>query len=115
MSMRCIVRRSAIALAGVCVPLLAVPATAQTVDNDANALILANRAKILAESREQLSREVRSQQRRALQGSALGTLGREAGCGGVAIGNVRPVLGDHRQHETTVVILGNIINSGNEC
>jgi hypothetical protein len=39
----------------------------------------------------------------------------EAGCGGIAIGNVRPVIGDHRQHKTTVVINGNIHNSGNRC
>lgn len=40
---------------------------------------------------------------------------REAGCGGVALGNVRPMLGDHRQHIVNIVITGNIINSGNDC
>ena len=40
---------------------------------------------------------------------------REAGCGGVALGNVRPMLGDHRQHIVNIVITGNIINTGNDC
>ena len=40
---------------------------------------------------------------------------REAGCGGVAIGNVRPLLGDHRQHNVTVVVTGDIYNTGNDC
>jgi hypothetical protein len=39
----------------------------------------------------------------------------EVGCGGLAIGNVRPVIGDHRQHVTTVIVNGNIMNSGNRC
>lgn len=40
---------------------------------------------------------------------------REAGCGAVALGNVRPMIGDHRQHNVTVVVTGNIINSGSGC
>ena len=40
---------------------------------------------------------------------------REAGCGGLALGNVRPLLGDHRQHNVNIVITGNIINTGNDC
>mgnify|MGYP001222176572 FL=1 len=38
-----------------------------------------------------------------------------AECGGVAIGNVVPDLGDHRKHNTTVIITGHVINSGNKC
>lgn len=40
---------------------------------------------------------------------------REAGCGGIAIGNVRTFHGDHRKHETTVIIQGHVINTGNDC
>ena len=36
-----------------------------------------------------------------------------ATCGGVAIGNVTPDLGDHRQHNTVVIIRGHIINTNN--
>ncbi len=39
----------------------------------------------------------------------------EAGCGGVAIGNIRPVIGDHRTHQTTVIVQGHILNTGNRC
>jgi hypothetical protein len=52
---------------------------------------------------------------RANRGSAIATINQQVGCGGLAIGNVRPVLGDHRQHQVTVVITGNVINSGNDC
>ena len=52
---------------------------------------------------------------RANRGSAIATINQQAGCGGLAIGNVRPVLGDHRQHQVTVVITGNVINTGNDC
>jgi|GEM_PF-5108061 hypothetical protein len=52
---------------------------------------------------------------RAARGSAIAINSQEAGCGGVAIGNIRPVLGDHRQHQVTVVVNGNIINSDNDC
>ncbi|MEP4377388.1 MAG: hypothetical protein ABJ215_13650 [Alphaproteobacteria bacterium] len=91
-----------------------VPASAEIIDNDANALILANRAAGQLSSRRN-SASNQQNQRRALQGSALGTLGSEASCGGIALGNVRPVAGDHRQHETTVIVQGNIINSNNSC
>jgi hypothetical protein len=90
------------------------PATAEIIDNSANALILANRASGQLSSRRS-SASSQQNQRRALQGSALGTLGSEASCGGIALGNVRPVAGDHRQHETTVIVQGNIINSNNSC
>jgi hypothetical protein len=36
-------------------------------------------------------------------------------CGSVSIGNVQPVIGDHRQHQTFVIINGHIYNSGNQC
>jgi len=39
----------------------------------------------------------------------------EAGCGGIAIGNVRPIVGDHRTHKTTVIIQGHVYNTGNRC
>lgn len=52
---------------------------------------------------------------RANRGSAIATINQQAGCGGLAIGNVRPVLGDHRQHQVTVVITGSVINTGNDC
>jgi len=90
------------------------PATAEIIDNDANALILANRAAGQLSNRRNAAGNQQNQ-RRALQGSALGTLGSEASCGGIALGNVRPVAGDHRQHETTVIVQGNIINSNNSC
>lgn len=89
------------------------PATAEIIDNDANALILANRAASQLSNRRNAASK--QHQRRALQGSALGTVGSEAGCGGIALGNVRPVSGDHRKHETTVIVQGNIINSNNSC
>lgn len=89
-------------------------ATAEIIDNSANALILANRAKGQLANRNKSANDQQNQ-RRALQGSALGTIGSEASCGGIALGNVRPVAGDHRQHETTVIVQGNIINSNNSC
>jgi hypothetical protein len=52
---------------------------------------------------------------RARRGSVIAINNQEAGCGGVAIANIRPVLGDHLQHKVTVVVNGNIINSGNDC
>jgi len=52
---------------------------------------------------------------RARRGSVIAINNQEAGCGGVAIGNIRPVLGDHRQHKVIVVVNGHIINSGNDC
>lgn len=90
------------------------PTSAEIIDNSANAMILANRAAGQLSSRRNSSTN-QQQQRRSLQGSALGTLGSEASCGGIALGNVRPVAGDHRQHETTVIVQGNIINSNNSC
>ncbi len=84
------------------------------VDNDANALILANRAKQLSGSRHSDDAD-RQQRRLSLRGSAIANIASEASCGGVAIGNVRPVVGDHRQHQTVVIIQGNVVNTHNDC
>jgi len=52
---------------------------------------------------------------RANRGSAIAVNNQEAECGGVAIGNIRYLLGDHREHKVIIVINGNIINSDNNC
>ena len=74
------------------------------------ALILANRAKQLTTSQPSSKLRLRS-----ARGSALATIGSEAGCGAIAIGNVRPAPGDHRQHSTVVIIQGNVVNTNNDC
>ncbi len=36
-------------------------------------------------------------------------------CGGISVGNVHPVIGDHRRHHVSVNIMGHIYNSNNRC
>lgn len=90
------------------------PAMAQIIDNSANARLLANRAKSLLRKDERTD-ETRKSERLQRQGSPVATISPDAECGGVAIGNVRPVPGDHRQHDTTIIILGDVINTHNSC
>ncbi len=107
-----------VALVVAAIGLLPAHAAAQSIiDNSANATILANRAQgllgantTLGNSKSALSR------RRSRQNSPLGaTTSLEAECGGLAIGNVRSDVGDHRTPSTTVIITGNVINTGNSC
>jgi hypothetical protein len=84
------------------------------IDDSANAKLLAFRAKSLVHKKVK-SYEERKRHRHQRMGSPHAAISNEAGCGGVAIGNVRPALGDHRQHNTTVIINGSIINANNGC
>jgi len=90
------------------------PVTAQIVNNEANAKLLANRAKSLLKKSDRTD-EQRKSERLQRQGSPVATIAPDAECGGVAIGNVRPVPGDHRSHDTTIIVLGDIINTNNRC
>lgn len=88
----------------------------EIMDNGANATILANQAKSLVEQNgNAVNGSDNNQKARNNRGSAISENLREAECGGVAIGNVRPAVGDHRQHNTTIIIKGNVINSNNKC
>ena len=93
-------------------PLTDIWANGRIIDNDANVLLLANRAKQLTELRNSSEK---AKHINSLRASPLASTTADADCGGVAIGNVRPVLGDHRKHETTVIIQGHVINTNNNC
>jgi hypothetical protein len=94
----------------------AASAQVQIIDNDANAAMLANQAKSLVRHPQKSSDLMDSNDRlRDNRGSQINDTPREADCGGIAIGNVRPIQGDHRQHTTTVIIRGNVINANNKC
>jgi hypothetical protein len=97
------------------IAVVGVPSTAM--DNSTLAEMLATRAKnSVMSSQSTPGIGVQGDTKlRARRGSAIAVNNQEAGCGGIAIGNVRPVLGDHRQHNVTIIVSGNIINSGNDC
>lgn len=90
---------------------------AYEVADSMNAMMMAMKAKSLVGHQETTSPP--GYQRNYLQmrrgGPRASHHQQEAGCGGVAIGNVRPVIGDHRSHQTTVIIQGHILNTGNRC
>jgi hypothetical protein len=86
----------------------------QVINNEANASLLANRAKSLLKGKDE-SKETQKSQRLQRMGSQAASVAPDAECGGVAIGNVRPVIGDHRAHKQTIIILGHVINTGNRC
>ncbi len=97
----------------------AIAANGQPMPNYALAAQLASKAQSNVRQRDKtdlpVTQNLRNQRNRnsAIDSSMLTS--REAGCGGLALGNVRPMLGDHRQHNVTVIVTGNIINSGNDC
>lgn len=81
-----------------------------------NAMMLSMKAKTLVGHQTTTSTPgSQTESLRSRRGGPQVSPHQEAGCGGVAIGNVRPVLGDHRQHSTTVIIQGHIYNTGNNC
>lgn len=86
------------------------------VDDSTNAQMMAIKAKSLV-GNQPTTRPPGNQSHevRARRGGPAVAHQSEAGCGGIAIGNVRPVVGDHRKHETTVVVQGHIYNTGNRC
>ena len=84
------------------------------INNETNAQLLSFRAKAARNRRVKSSDDKRLDRRQNI-GSALGTTTKEAACGGVAIGNVRPTIGVTGPRETTVIILGNVINTNNDC
>ena len=100
----------------VALALLLVLPEAVAIDNESNAKLLAYRAKSLVHKTDRTqNRQERKNQRQHRMGSPHAALDNEAQCGGLAIGNVRPALGDHRQHNTTVIINGDVINTNNGC
>lgn len=85
-------------------------------DNEANSIMMANQAKsLIQQTTKPLNSMDSNQKTRDNRGSQISETPREAECGGIAIGNVRPVQGDHRRHNTTVIIRGNVINANNKC
>jgi len=108
--MRCLLVTLAMLAAG--------PAAAQQmpINDAANAQILQMKARSLNGHQPTTSAPGhQAQQLNARRGGPHAAHYQEAGCGGVAIGNVRPVVGDHRQHKTTILIQGHVYNSGNRC
>jgi hypothetical protein len=87
--------------------------------NYAVAAQLATKSKSNVRQREAsnapLTQNQRNQRNRGSAIDSSANTSREAGCGGLALGNVRPILGDHRRHNVTIIVTGNIINSGNNC
>jgi glutamine phosphoribosylpyrophosphate amidotransferase len=98
---------------------LAITANAQQMPNYALAAQLASKAQSNVRQRDTtdipVTQNMRNQRNRNSAIDSSINTSREAGCGGLALGNVRPMLGDHRQHNVTVVVTGNIINTGNDC
>lgn len=96
--------------------LLSGTAAAQ-IDNYANAQLMALKAKSLVGHQQTSTPPGNDTDKQTARrgGPYAAHVNEEAGCGGIAIGNVRPVVGDHRKHETTVIIQGHIINTGNRC
>jgi hypothetical protein len=92
-----------------------VGARADVIDNDSNASILATQAKSLVQRTTRDGPTDQGNRLRDARGSQIATHHREADCGGVAIGNVRPSPHDHARHETNVIIRGNVINTNNRC
>lgn len=90
-------------------------ARAQAIDNASNAQILATQAKGLVQHTTRDGIDDQNNRLRDARGSQISQQHREAECGGVAIGNVRPSLHDSRRHETTVIIRGNVVNANNRC
>ena len=88
----------------------------EVIDNDANATLMASQAKsLVGQVTKPATLTDHHQKMRDNRGSRVTDMQKEADCGGIAIGNVRPVPGDHRQHNTTVIIRGNVINTNNRC
>lgn len=89
---------------------------ANQVPDYAMATMLATKAKGLVAHRSTTtgieSNRIRLRRQR---GSIIDDSIKEASCGGVAIGNVRPIAGDHRNHNVTIVVTGNVVNTGNKC
>lgn len=94
---------------------LVASAAGDVIDNDANAMMLATQAKGLVQHTSRGGIEDQNDRLRNSRGSAVTPQHREAECGGIAIGNVRPSRHHHGHHETTVIIRGNVVNSGNKC
>jgi len=107
--------RSAILLATVLASMTGGNALAQALDNASNAQILATQAKGLVQHTTRDGIDDQNSRLRDARGSPIATQHREADCGGVAIGNVRPSLHDTRRHETTVIIRGSVVNANNRC
>lgn len=85
------------------------------IDNDANAMMLATQAKALIQHTTRDGITDQNDRLRDARGSMVTPTHREAECGGIAIGNVRPSRHHHGHHETTVIIRGNVVNAGNKC
>ena len=85
-------------------------------DNNAHAMLLANKAKsaVQVNSSESILSSARARFNLG-RNSALGYSFSGVGCGGLSIGNILTQPGDHRSTVTTVIITGNIINTGNRC
>ena len=95
------------------------PALSQTLPNYALAAQLATKAQANVRQRDMtdipITQNLRNQRNRNSAINSSMNTSREAGCGGVALGNVRPLLGDHRQHNVVVIVTGDVYNTGNNC
>jgi len=100
------------------IALMAAPAAAQQqlVDDGLNALTLQMKARYLNGHQPSTSPPgIQQQQLNTRRGGPHAAHYQEADCGSVAIGNVRPIPGDHRAHKTTILIHGHVVNSNNRC
>lgn len=89
--------------------------SAQMIDNDANALMLANQAKSNVQSSSRNGIQDQKSRLRDSRGSSISNLPTETECGGISIGNIHPSGNEHNSHKTTVIIRGNVVNTGNRC
>lgn len=111
MNPRCKRLAAALALASIAAAAMA----GDIIDNDANAVMLANQAKGLVQHTTRDGVEDQNTRLRNARGSQITPTHRESECGGIAIGNVRPSPHHHGHHETNVIIRGNVVNAGNKC
>lgn len=91
-------------------------ANAGQIPDYAMASMLASKSRALVSSRTNTTNIMHHADRtRRNRGSVIDPTYTEAKCGGVAIGNVRPIRDDMRHKQVTVIITGNVVNTANQC
>jgi hypothetical protein len=91
-------------------------AQANQLPDYALASMLATKSKSLVTSRSHSANiSYHSDRSRSHRGSVIDPSYKEAQCGGVAIGNVRPDNSGTPDRKIVVYISGNVINTGNQC
>jgi hypothetical protein len=91
-------------------------AQANQLPDYALASMLATKSKSLVTSKSHSTNiSYHADRSRSDRGSVIDPNYKEAQCGGVAIGNVRPVNSSTSDRKVVVYISGNVINTGNQC